>query len=35
MFIAAALIYLVLVYGVLFVFRRIERRITSHMQAVS
>lgn len=35
MFIAAALIYLVLVYGVLFVFRRIERRITSHMQVVS
>jgi len=35
MFIAAALIYLALVYGVLFVFRRIERRITSHMQAVS
>jgi len=34
MFIAAALIYLVLVYGVLFVFRRIERRISSHMQAV-
>jgi len=35
MFIAAALIYLGLVYGVLFVFRRIERRITSHMQPVS
>lgn len=35
MFIAAALIYLVLVYGVLFVFRRIERRISSHMQAAS
>jgi len=35
MFIAAALIYLALVYGVLFVFRRIEHRISSHMQAVS
>lgn len=32
MFIAAALIYLALVYGVLFVFRRIERRILAHIQ---
>jgi len=32
MFIAAALIYLVMVYGVLFVFRRIERRISAHIQ---
>ncbi|WP_419659426.1 lysine arginine ornithine ABC transporter, permease protein [Desulfosarcina variabilis str. Montpellier] len=32
MFIAAALIYLVMVYGVLFVFRRIERRILAHIQ---
>jgi arginine/ornithine transport system permease protein len=31
MFIAAALIYLVMVYGVLFVFRRIEHRISAHM----
>lgn len=33
LFIAAALIYLALVYGVLFVFRRIEHRLTSHMRA--
>ncbi len=32
LFIAAALIYLIMVYGVLFVFRRIERRISAHMQ---
>lgn len=32
LFIAAALIYLVMVYGVLFVFRRIERRISAHTQ---
>lgn len=32
LFIAAALIYLVMVYGVLFVFRRIERRISAHIQ---
>lgn len=32
LFIAAALIYLAMVYGVLFVFRRIERRITAHIQ---
>ena len=32
MFIAAALIYLALVYGVLFVFRRIEHRILAHIQ---
>ena len=31
LFIAAALIYLVLVYGVLFVFRRIEFRISRHL----
>ena len=32
LFIAAALIYLALVYGILFVFRRIEHRITGHLQ---
>lgn len=32
MFIAVALIYLVMVYGVLFVFRRIERHISAHIQ---
>ena len=32
LFIAAALIYLAIVYGVLFVFKRIERRITGHLQ---
>jgi ABC-type arginine/histidine transport system permease subunit len=32
LFIAAALIYLVLVYGILFIFRRIEHRITGHLQ---
>ena len=32
LFIAAALIYLVMVYGVLFVFRRIERHISAHIQ---
>lgn len=31
LFIAAALIYLVLVYGVLFIFRRIEFRISRHL----
>ena len=33
MFIAAALIYLALVYGILFIFRRIEHRLTGHLQA--
>lgn len=32
LFIAAAILYLILVYGVLFVFRRIERRISGHLQ---
>lgn len=32
MFITAALIYLVLVYGVLYVFRIIERRISGHLR---
>lgn len=33
LFIAAAILYLILVYGVLFVFRKIEHRITGHLQA--
>lgn len=32
LFIAAAILYLILVYGVLFVFRKIEHRITGHLQ---
>jgi His/Glu/Gln/Arg/opine family amino acid ABC transporter permease subunit len=32
LFIAAAIIYLILVYGVLFVFRKIEHRISGHLQ---
>lgn len=32
LFIAAAILYLILVYGILFVFRRIERRITGHLR---
>jgi len=35
LFIAAALIYLLLVYGVLFVFRRIEFRISRHLLDLS
>ncbi len=31
LFITAALLYLILVYGVLFIFRRIENRITAHL----
>ena len=33
MYIAAAIIYLILVYGLLFVFRKIERRITRHLRS--
>ncbi len=33
LYIAAALLYLVMVYGLLFVFRRIERRIMLHLSA--
>lgn len=32
LFIAAAVLYLILVYGVLFVFRKIEHRISGHLQ---
>jgi ABC-type arginine/histidine transport system permease subunit len=32
LFIAAALMYLVLVYGVIFVFRLIERRLSGHLR---
>ena len=35
LFIAAALIYLVLVYGVLFLFRKIEFRLSRHMLGIS
>jgi His/Glu/Gln/Arg/opine family amino acid ABC transporter permease subunit len=35
LFIAAALLYLILVYGVLFVFRRIEIRISGHLMDIS
>ncbi len=31
LFITAAVIYLILVYGLIFVFKRIERRITAHL----
>ena len=33
LYITAAIFYLVLVYGLLFVFRRIERRITRHLRS--
>jgi His/Glu/Gln/Arg/opine family amino acid ABC transporter permease subunit len=35
LFIAAALLYLVLVYGVLFIFRKIESRLSRHMTDLS
>jgi His/Glu/Gln/Arg/opine family amino acid ABC transporter permease subunit len=33
LFITAALLYLVVVYGVLFIFRRVEYRLSRHMEA--
>lgn len=33
LYIAAAVLYLILVYGLLFIFRRIENRITRHMRS--
>jgi len=33
LYIAAALLYLVLVYGLLFIFRKVETRITRHMRS--